>query len=66
MQADSPGLRVLEAEPNLSWTAYTGVAGAPGLTAYAGWKEFADPKPGETVYVSAAAGEFYLIVVDHL
>jgi NADPH-dependent curcumin reductase CurA len=33
-----------------------GVLGMPGLTAYAGLTEVAPPKPGETVYVSAAAG----------
>lgn len=36
--------------------AYLGVLGMPGLTAYAGMTRIADPKPGETVFVSAAAG----------
>ncbi|MEU7753990.1 NADP-dependent oxidoreductase [Micromonospora sp. NPDC049171] len=37
-------------------SAYLGVLGMPGLTAYAGLLEVAAMKPGETVFVSAAAG----------
>ena len=33
-----------------------GVLGMPGLTAYAGLIEFGQPKEGETVFVSGAAG----------
>ncbi len=33
-----------------------GVLGMPGLTAYVGLTEFGKPQPGETVFVSAAAG----------
>jgi NADPH-dependent curcumin reductase CurA len=36
--------------------AYLGVAGMPGMTAYAGLMLVAQPKPGETVFVSGAAG----------
>jgi NADPH-dependent curcumin reductase CurA len=35
---------------------YLGVLGMPGLTAYFGMKEIGQPKPGETVVVSAASG----------
>ena len=28
----------------------------PGSTAHHGWKEYAHAKPGETVFVTAAAG----------
>jgi NADPH-dependent curcumin reductase CurA len=35
---------------------YLGVLGMPGLTAYFGMKEIGEPKPGETVVVSAASG----------
>ncbi|WCJ21851.1 Zinc-binding dehydrogenase family protein [Euphorbia peplus] len=35
---------------------YTGLLGMPGLTAYAGFHEVCNPKEGEYVYVSAAAG----------
>jgi NADPH-dependent curcumin reductase CurA len=37
-------------------TAYLGVCGSNGLTAWAGLKMIGDPKAGETVLVSAAAG----------
>lgn len=36
--------------------AYLGVAGMPGMTAYAGLMLVGRPKPGETVFVSGAAG----------
>ncbi len=36
--------------------AYLGVLGMPGMTAYFGLLSLCDPKPGETVYVSGAAG----------
>lgn len=36
--------------------AFLGVVGMPGLTAYAGLLEIGQPKPGETVFVSGAAG----------
>lgn len=37
-------------------SAYLGVLGMPGATAYAGITEICKPKPGETVVVSAASG----------
>lgn len=37
-------------------SAYLGVLGMPGATAYAGMKQIGEPKPGETVVVSAASG----------
>jgi NADPH-dependent curcumin reductase CurA len=37
-------------------TAYLGVLGMPGLTAYFGLLDIGMPKPGDTVVVSAAAG----------
>jgi NADPH-dependent curcumin reductase CurA len=37
-------------------SAYLGVLGSPGITAWVGLREIARPKPGETVIVSAAAG----------
>lgn len=36
--------------------AFLGIAGMPGLTAYAGLKRIGQPKAGETVFVSGAAG----------
>jgi NADPH-dependent curcumin reductase len=37
-------------------TAYLGVLGMPGFTAYSGLKAIGRPRPGETLVVSAAAG----------
>jgi NADPH-dependent curcumin reductase len=37
-------------------TAYLGVVGMPGVTAYVGLFDIGEPKPDETVVVSAAAG----------
>jgi NADPH-dependent curcumin reductase len=37
-------------------TAWLGVLGMPGMTAYAGLLEIGQPKPGETVAVAAASG----------
>jgi NADPH-dependent curcumin reductase CurA len=44
--------------PNLQLPtqAYLGVAGMPGHTAWAGLLKIGEPKPGETVFVSGAAG----------
>lgn len=36
--------------------AYLGVLGMPGLTAYSSFHRIGEPKPGETVFVSGAAG----------
>lgn len=37
-------------------SAYLGVVGMPGMTAWYGYNKIMEPKPGETVVVSAAAG----------
>jgi NADPH-dependent curcumin reductase CurA len=37
-------------------SAHLGVLGMPGTTAYSGMKDIGQPKPGETVVVSAASG----------
>ena len=47
-------MRVDERRAPLS--AYLGVLGMPGMTAYFGLKEIGQPKAGETVVVSAASG----------
>ncbi len=44
-------------DPELAPLSYhLGVLGMPGLTAYVGLLDIGQPKPGETVFVSAAAG----------
>jgi hypothetical protein len=50
----SEAMRVDEKRAPLS--CYLGVLGMPGMTAYFGLKEIGQPKPGETVVVSAASG----------
>lgn len=42
--------------------AYLGVLGMPGLTAYVGLLAIGEPKPGDTVFVSGAAGAVGSIV----
>ena len=50
------GLRKVPPIPFLSGTAFLGVLGATGLTAYFGMMDIAKPQKGETLVVSAAAG----------
>ena len=52
--SDGKGLRKLD--PSIPVTASLGVLGITGLTAYFGLLDVCDPKPGETVVVSGAAG----------
>jgi hypothetical protein len=44
--------------------AFLGVLGMPGLTAYGGFLEIGQPKPGETVFVSGAAGAVGSVVAQ--
>ena len=52
----APVARKIEAVPGLSPSLYLGVLGMPGLTAYAGTVDMLEPKPGQTLAVSAASG----------
>jgi hypothetical protein len=47
---------VIEAKPGVPLSAYLGVCGSTGVTAWVGLKITGQPKAGETVVVSAAAG----------
>ncbi|HYD08335.1 MAG TPA: NADP-dependent oxidoreductase [Reyranella sp.] len=51
---DGKGLRKIDA--GLPLSAYLGVLGMPSFTAWYGMKHICKPKPGETVFVSAATG----------
>lgn len=53
--ADGKHLELIEPD-RLSPSAFLGVLGMPGLTAYGGLLRHGDPKPGETLFVSGAAG----------
>ncbi|MGR6920770.1 NADP-dependent oxidoreductase [[Actinomadura] parvosata] len=48
--------RIVPEEPGVPLTAYLSVLGGTGLSAYVGLKHVARLAPGETVFVSAAAG----------
>ncbi|KAF9339875.1 hypothetical protein BGZ91_004387 [Linnemannia elongata] len=52
------GLRVLHGarESSIPLSAHLGVLGMPGMTAYSSLKIIGQPKAGETIFVSAAAG----------
>lgn len=53
---DVSGLRPVQNPHKLPWSYFIGVLGMPGLTAFAAWKEYADAKKGETVFVTTGAG----------
>jgi NADPH-dependent curcumin reductase CurA len=59
---DGRALNKLPNNPSVPLTAYLGLFGHIGLTAYFGLLEIAPPKPGETLVVSAAAGAVGSIV----
>jgi hypothetical protein len=55
--AAAPGTALRKVDPTLApISTALGVLGMPGLTAYFGLLDIADPQPGETVMVSGAAG----------
>ncbi|MEU3652980.1 NADP-dependent oxidoreductase [Streptomyces sp. NPDC032161] len=55
--AEVPAKHAVKVDPSLApLSAYLGVLGMPGLTAYAGLFEVASFKPGDAVFVSGAAG----------
>ncbi len=54
--SDAAPLLPVSELPGVSPSAYLGVLGVTGLTAWVGLKDIGRPQPGETVVVSAAAG----------
>ncbi|TBU32689.1 NAD(P)-binding protein [Dichomitus squalens] len=56
--------RVLENKEQIPWSAYVGVAGMPGQTAYYGWKEYASPQKGEVAFVTTGAGPVGATVIQ--
>lgn len=54
--SNGSGLTVLPKNPNIPLTAYFGLFGHIGLTAYYGLLDVGKPKEGETLVVTAAAG----------
>lgn len=58
------GVIIIENKERIPWSAYVGVAGIPGETAYAAWKEYANVQQGDIVFVTAAAGPVGSFVVQ--
>ncbi|KAJ3503200.1 hypothetical protein NLJ89_g8539 [Agrocybe chaxingu] len=57
-------LSVIENPHNIPWSAFVGVLGMPGMTAYIGWKEYARAKKGEVVFVTTGAGPVGSLVIQ--
>ena len=53
---DGDGLSPVETGENVALSSYLGVLGMPGRTAYFGTRDVLEPRPGDTVVVSGAAG----------
>jgi NADPH-dependent curcumin reductase CurA len=61
----SDGTMLQKVDPGLApLQCYLGVLGMPGLTAYSSLLRIGDPQPGETVFVSAAAGAVGSVVAQ--
>lgn len=54
--ADGSMVRQVDRHPDIPLSGYMSVLGLTGTTAYFGLLDIADPQPGETLVVSAAAG----------
>jgi NADPH-dependent curcumin reductase CurA len=52
----TPGDKLVPLPPDAPYSAYLGVLGMPGTTAYTAMTDIGQPKPGETVVISAASG----------
>jgi NADPH-dependent curcumin reductase CurA len=55
-QGDAAAFRVVDEIPGVSISAYLGILGLTGLTAYVGLLHIAHLKPGDSVFISGAAG----------
>lgn len=61
----SDGTGLTKVDPDIApIQAFLGVLGMPGLTAYVGMTKIGQPKPGETVFVSAASGAVGSVVAQ--
>ncbi|KAF8891568.1 hypothetical protein CPB84DRAFT_1826199 [Gymnopilus junonius] len=58
------GLRVIDNPSKLPWSAFVGVLGMPGQTAFMAWREYSSAKKGETVFVSTGAGSVGSLVIQ--
>ncbi|MBU6165065.1 MAG: NADP-dependent oxidoreductase [Alphaproteobacteria bacterium] len=62
--APAAALQKLDVPAGVPLQAFLGVLGMPGLTAWAGLTQIGKPKPGDTVFVSGAAGAVGSIVAQ--
>ncbi len=62
--APAGALQKLDVPAGVPLQAFLGVLGMPGLTAWAGLTQIGKPKPGDTVFVSGAAGAVGSIVAQ--
>jgi NADPH-dependent curcumin reductase CurA len=62
--APAAALEKLDVPSGIPMEAFLGVLGMPGLTAWAGLLQIGKPKPGDTVFVSGAAGAVGSIVAQ--
>jgi NADPH-dependent curcumin reductase CurA len=60
----SPGSALTLVSSVAPYSAYLGILGMPGATAFAGLRDIGQPKAGETVVVSAASGAVGSVVVQ--
>lgn len=56
LYAAGPAVEWRKVDPRLPLSVYLGAVGMPGVTAWVGLLDIGEPKPGETVVVSSAAG----------
>ncbi|KAG6901822.1 hypothetical protein C0995_007529 [Termitomyces sp. Mi166 len=61
---DLEGLTIIMNEYNLPWSAYVGVTGMPGKTAFMAWKEYSRAKKGETAFITAGGGPVGSLVIQ--
>ncbi|KIM41186.1 hypothetical protein M413DRAFT_72497 [Hebeloma cylindrosporum] len=57
-------LQTFENPNKLPWSAFIGVLGMPGKTAFMAWREYSQAKKGETVFVSTGAGPVGSLVIQ--
>ncbi|KAF9528931.1 alcohol dehydrogenase [Crepidotus variabilis] len=55
---------ILKNPYKLPWSAFTGVLGMPGLSAYQGWRDFSNAKKGEVAFVTSGAGPVGSLVIQ--
>lgn len=60
----SQGTTLTRLPEGVPYSAYLGVLGMPGATAYAGLRDVGKPQPGETLVVAAASGAVGSVVVQ--